>query len=318
VALLLPARMRLAERLGWVAAALSVVAGNYVVKVDLLHADFFAGAAGVDVKPTPSSIVGFMRDGAASLVGYDLGPSFLTGADARTLGLLPYLLTAIFVVCAAALAVGAVVGDARGGGRRLRPWLLGPALLVALLLVASISIRLEQRWLYVPQVVLLLGLAWLAGRWRWGALGAGRCAIARPAGALLVTALLASTAADLVYARHVQDVYFMTGQRMADSVLDRVVRQHRLELPKATVFLLSDDPVFRDWYLAGGWFFRFYAPGSNPDVRFVHDATAIQSARDVRPQRLAFRVEVDQVVEVPLAPPTSGRAPTAPRRRAGG
>ena len=92
----------------------------------------------------------------------------------------------------------------------------------------------------------------------------------------------------------------MTGQRMADSVLDRVVRQHGAELPTTTVFLLSEDPVFRQFYLADGWFVRFYAAPTNPDVRFIAQPGDIARAKDVRPNRLAYRVEPDQVVEVPV------------------
>jgi hypothetical protein len=321
VPLLTPAQMRLLERLGWVGGALLVPLSNYVVKVHVLHVDFFAGAAGLDVQPTLSSVLGFLRDGIASLAGYNLGPAHLTGADARMLGPLPKLLTAIFVVCVIALVIAAIVTDVRRNPRRLVPWLLGPALLVPLLVVASISVRQEHRWLYTPQVVLLLGAAWAAGRAGGLTWTAGRVARALPATALLATALLASAAVDLIYARHVDEVYFMTGQRMADSVLDRVVDQHRTQLATTTVFLLSDDPVFRDFYLAGGWFFRYYGAGTNPDVRFVAPGADIARAKDVRPNRLVFRVEADQVVERPVAVPIAFAevAGATPRqRRAGG
>jgi hypothetical protein len=321
LALLMPAQMRLFERLGWVGGALLVPLSNYVVKIHVLHVDFFAGAAGLDVHPTLSSVLGFLGDGVASLAGYNLGPSHLTGADARTLGLLPKLLTAIFVACVLAIVIAAIVRDARRGARWLVPWLLGPALLVPLLVVASISVRQEHRWLYTPQIVLLLGVAWAAGRAQGLTWTAGRAARALPTTAVLATALLASAAVDLIYARHVDDVYFMTGQRMADSVLDRVVDQHRTELATTTVFLMSVDPVFRDFYLAGGWFFRYYGAGTNPDVRFVAPGANIARAKDVRPNRLVFRVEGDQVVEVPVAVPTPGAGvagATPRRRRAGG
>ena len=319
VVLFMPGPARLVARLGWAGAALLVGVANYVVKVHLLHVDFFAGAAGVDVDPTVSSTAQFMRDGAWGLLGFVRGPSYLTGADARTLGSLPWLLTAVFVACGLALVVGALVRDGRGGWPRVRPWLLGPALLVPLLLVASISIRQEPRWLYAPQVVLLLGLAWAAGRLpRAASLAWAARRFALPATALTVAALFASAAVDVVYARHVNQVYFMTGQRMADTVLDRIVRQYRAELPTTTVFLLSEDTVFKTFYVLDGWFFRFYAAPTQPDVRFVAGPEEIPGAKDVRPNRLAFRVEVDQVVEVPVPAAKPAQRPKPRRIRAGG
>lgn len=292
VPLLSPRYTQLSSRIGWMAAASAVPISNYLVKVYVLHVRFLAGNAGEDVHPGLRSVAKFGLDGLSSLLGYTVGPAYLTGIDASQLGVFP-VLCAVGFGLAASLILGLGLYRDVKNGRSLRVWLLAPGLLGGLLLMASISGRQEHRWLYAPQVVLLLGLAWASSRpaARWPAgLRVGPAAV-------MGFALLCSVAADMQESRHVGDIYFMAGERMADSVLDRVVRQHSTELATSTVFLLSDEAGFKLFVMGDGRFFDIYAPGA--DVRFVHDRAAMATATGLRAHQLVYEVTYDQVIQVP-------------------
>jgi hypothetical protein len=270
-------------RLAWAAIPIGVAVFNYGVKTWILHINFLTAAGGQNEHFSLGQFFQFMRDGMASIVGYNTGPAYLSGQGADQLGKTGVAVAVVFAVPLFLVLVAAVVKDLQGVRRepvRLRKYVLAGALFLPVLATASITFRQEFRWLYAPFLVLLVGASWALAQFR--------------PKHLLVMAVLAlivfggSVTVDSYYHQYLSNTYFMQAQMAANDVRQEVIEQHRSELSRTTVFFVSADPSFGQWDLGNGEIFAIYAPNAHMDVRYVNEPQAVCRATDTRKNRLVF------------------------------
>ena len=292
VAVLLPSRISIVRRAALIALPVAVALFNYGVKTYALGIEFFTGGGGQAATTDTFSIARFMLAGLLNTVGYNAGPSYLSGQNALELGMTGVLVSAFLLVPLTVLVLDHLVTGVQRWSH-LRPVVLGLSLYVPLLLSASITFRQEYRWLYGPFVVLVLGVAWLAGRLPARA----------PLALLPLVVLGGSLTVDAFYRPALPTTYYFAGQATADSVQEVVIERHRAELASSAIVLVTHgDRTFQDWYLRGGAFFDVYAEGAHGPVIFVDELSAL--AADAAPglPKLVFEFKGDRVEELPPIP----------------
>jgi len=282
-------RNDLAWRLGWSIAPIAVAGSNAAVKA-VLGVHFLTGTGGTNIALTPSTVLNFFTKGAATLVGFNSGPEYLSGTSWTLLpdhqGLLVGLGFAVpLTLLAGATAIRLAVGHTSGSHRfawptGLRVPILGATIAVPLLATACVTFRQEYRWLYPPYLLLLLGVAWALGRWQ-----PLRRTILRKAVwvACCAALVLAGLTVELTYRQYARNTYFFGAQAATDSVYDEVFVHDAPRLADTTILIdTKGDQTFTNWILSGGGFFSTYANGRPLDIRLIPSATAIRQQKDLR------------------------------------
>ena len=235
------------ERRVWLFCSVPVafVLLNVAIKTFALHSHFLT-ATGQPIVFHSDTMARFLMSGFLNVIGFNVGPAYLSGADINDVGLPGYfvgLLVAIpFVVAAVALA--RVLVPANPAERRVPQtcvslWAL---LFVPLLLSASLNFRQELRWLYGPYAVALMGLAAAAGYFATRRAFVNLCSIC------LVVGTLGSA---LLYRMYVGNVYFVYSESIAEQV-DRIAAQR----PSNPVIILTHgDTTLQGWTFMGQEFF---------------------------------------------------------------
>ena len=225
---------------------LAIAGLNYAIKAYIFRTNFFTGTGGEDLKPDGSSIARFLFDGLLNVLGFNVGPSYLSAADVSQVGALGYLLgwvTAAAVVAAFAFWAWRRAGD--GTGVLIRDVVLGGALFVPLLLSASVAFRQEFRWLYAAYAVVLVGLAGAAGAYR----DRPRAVSAAAIGFLCVTAI-----SSLVYRSYLGNVFFMYSMKIAATVKGTMDAHPG----KPAIVITNGDPAIQGWIFLDHRFFDEY------------------------------------------------------------
>lgn len=243
---------------------------NYAIKAFVFRTNFFTGTGGADLKPDQSGIARYFIDGLLNVLGFNVGPAYLSGADVSQVGPVGYLLgwvTAIVVVTVLSLWAWRRARD--GVGLLVRDIVLGGAIFVPLLLSASVAFRQEFRWLYAAYAVALLGLAAAAGAYRDRPRVVGVVA----GGLLCVTAI-----SSLVYRSYLGNVFFMYSMKIAQTVKSTMDAHPG----KPAIIITNGDPSIQGWIFLDHRFFDEYGFERVP-LAFVPSAAgvaAIPWARD--------------------------------------
>lgn len=160
----------------YVAAGLISIPIYYLgIKYLVLDSSFLVGAGGKHIAIDFVSIFQFSKEALLSLAGINYGPPFLAGINLLASPEAKYLIPALLIAftCILILLFGLKkqgVTDAVANN----PWALfwcDKAVLIEILVLgmlilgpALLTIRLEQRWLLAPYILLLAMVAWSMGR----------------------------------------------------------------------------------------------------------------------------------------------------------
>ena len=278
-----------------VAGGAVLVLALYVgVKRFVFHEHVLVGTGGTLVATDAGSVLRFTGAAFANILGFNVGPGFLSGLSLSEAGVPGYLLGFLVAIPAVALLGAYVFAVARRHDREaLRDAVLGLALFVPLVLTATVTVRQEFRWLYAPDAVFLIGLAVVAAR-----LEPRRLAVAAA-----LAAFVASAGGSLWYRKFVENVFFMGAMNVASHVRDAMTQD-----PADPVFIVHHgDESIEKWVFSKGAFFALYGL-DRPPVAFVKD---IAQARGASPDILS--VQWPNVVHVPAS--VARAAPVVPFER---
>ncbi|MEO7040209.1 MAG: hypothetical protein ABI186_09295, partial [Candidatus Elarobacter sp.] len=273
---------------------------NYAIKAFVFRTNFFTGTGGEDLKPDQSSIARFLFDGLLNVLGFNVGPAYLSGADVSQVGTLGYLLG--WVTAGAVVAVFALWAWRRardGAGLLARDVVLGGALFVPLLLSASVAFRQEFRWLYVAYAVVLVGLAAAAGAYR----DRPRAVSAVAGGLLCVTAI-----SSLVYRSYLGNVFFMYSMKIAQTVKSTMDAHPG----RPAIIVTNGDPSIQGWIFLDHRFFDEYGLEHVP-LAFVPSADRIAAVPWSRGAEV-FEVQGTDILDVTGRPGLVGDAKAAKSR----
>jgi hypothetical protein len=304
-------RNDLGWRLGWAMAPVVAAGSNVAVKT-ALGVHFLTGTAGTNIALVPSMVFSFFEQGTATLMGFSMGPDYLSGASWSELPRPEGLLLGIgfagtMLLLACATTVRLIVRRRPGSGwlarvTEFRVLLLGLALGISLLVTASGTIRQDYRFLYGPYLVLLLGAAWAFGRWRPVTRRLFPAAAWVTCCAVLVAAALS---VEVTYNQYATNTYFFSAQAGGDSIYQQVFVDDAPRLADTTILIDTQGSASftNGWMLAGEAFFSVYANGRPIDVRFIPSLAAVSQQTHLRSQVQLLIWNGTAVVPSPL--PTS-------------
>lgn len=214
---------------------------NVVLKQFLFTTSVLMGTGGQAIGLDPRAVVGYMVKGAFNLVWVNWGPDYLSGITMSGTGTALRAVVAMTVAIVVACVVCTVVRVIRQCDRaqrrlELKVFILWLLLTGSLLVVASITIRQEYRWLYAPWTASLVYFAYLYARLPW------RKVVRNVVLALLILAILG---ADVYYRAHEANVFFFYGERIADSARAATLGVYGEAMLDKTIYLEKSDEV--DW-----------------------------------------------------------------------
>ena len=205
---------------------------NVVLKRFVFATSFMMGTGGQAVAFDPTGVA--LRDEGRrepSLVNW--GPDYPERNHDSETSWLPRIVVALIVVTIAVCLAAAArriarmpqASERRDELKYLALWLV---LTASLLLVASITIRQEYRWLYAPWAVCLVYFCYQYARLPW-----------RRATAVVVLVLLclAMLGMDRDDRQHEANVFFVYGERIADSARVATVGRYGQAMADKTVYL---------------------------------------------------------------------------------
>lgn len=291
----------LRERLLFSSVPFAAVLFNYLVKEIGFGMNFFTGAGGTEISSSSIDIPYFLLRASLNVLGYNVGPDYLSGKDASTLGSTGALLSLIWAIPAIMAMTCGCLHVIRTS--RARGWAIIALCLLtisSLLLTASVAFRQEFRWLLAPQLAVLI-VAVSSGLSAFGQ---------RPIRLAVLTLLLAGfTINGVYYTQYSESTYFFDTQRLNDSIAERLFVQYRAEIPNTSfVIATGDSPTFM-WGTAGGQVFSEFGKHRGVeeflDVHLVPDFTLTDSLQGLRDNVILFEFRRNQIVQVHQGPEAS-------------
>lgn len=113
--------------------------------------------------------------------------------------------------------------------------------------------------------------------------------------------LAAGVAVDVFYRGHLDDVFFIKGQRTADSIKAQIVDRYSDDDVKMrpTYLVIGDQDIIRGGYFKNDTFFRFYRPGWQAPIVYVAQVDDIAPPDGPAWDRaMIFAMRGDDVVDV--------------------
>lgn len=248
-------------------------------KTLVLNSPFMVGTGGTHLTFDLQRIFLHIKQAALSIAGFNEGPDYLVGIDLTSLPWYPAGYLAVIFAMTTALTICLGIYQVFDKQQKLISFLFAirwPILLVMLaifLLVPAVStIRVEQRWLFAPFILMLLFTAWSAGRQENTA--------RFPISLLVVTLSISSIILDSVIMKHFNQVFFVSNARFAEIVKRDIADKYPGHT--SAVYLLSRSD-YCDWALLKGGFFRIYG-GTAREVSCVslNDVASINNDINVQ------------------------------------
>jgi len=225
---------------------------NVVLKRLVFATSFLMGTGGEAIGFQPAEIARYMVKGLANMVWFNWGPDYLSGITMSETGAAARVLVALILIVILVCVIFFVIRVLRitdGPERRaeLKWFVLWLVLVLSLLLVASITIRQEYRWLYAPFIACLVYFSYQYARLPW-----------RPAlrYVVLIALCVMVVAADHYYRDYETNVFFFYGESIANSARDATVGVHGDAMAGKTVYVEKARDI--EWILGGDLFLSPY------------------------------------------------------------
>lgn len=227
-----------------------LVITNFLIKRLVYHSNFFQGTGGQPLAFNAGSVESLLSEAVLSIVGVNHGPQYLTGAEWMDFSPSVRLASISFAITCIGVAGFAFACEPRRASGRIN-WPSGLVVLIGLLLLpATLTIRMEQRWELAPFFLGLLivarGLNRLAEVKRGGLIVKACCLVMCVSAAVI----------EIRISRSLDVVSYLSVDRFARSVKENVVDTRSSEPGAPLVFVAS--PGYCIGILLDGGFFVVY------------------------------------------------------------
>ena len=282
---LLHASLSRRSKLGLMALLCAPFLLNVVLKQFLLHSTVLMGGGGQKIALDPFQVASFVANGLANMTWINVGPDYLSGISFGRVEERWQALVLVLCVALLALLVWMLVRlmrtrDPGVRGRELRGFVLWAVLFLSLLLVASITLRQEYRWLYAPFVVLLVYFCYQYARLPMRA--------ALKYGLLVIVCVLA-VGIDGYYKANEGGLYLMSSQAVADSAYDATMGKYGQGMRDRTMYV--ENAVGVPWILGEDLFLSPYLGKGYRRIVWVDSFAQIAPETIDRDRSLFFRID---------------------------
>jgi len=243
---------------GLLASTVTLAIFNFLFKKLVVGIPFFVGTGGISMVFDFDRTIDSLRQAVQSIFGMNSGPDYLVGKSLEGLDSPTafQLATAVRASWLGLIATGILIALYRVRRDKQSIWnALGwPMALVALagllLLPPLMTIRMEQRWVFTPYVVMLILAGWALGRFDGVSLRLMRY--------LACLLPLMGICLDSRFIPYFKNTFLVANADFAAAVKRGVIDQNSsANWPVA--FLVRAD--FCNWSLLDGEFFRLYSSG---------------------------------------------------------
>jgi hypothetical protein len=237
------------SRLHQVALLLATILVPFIsllIKVFVVKIPILVGTGGAHIAIDPFQILSHFNQGALSIIGFNSGPDYLVGASIGTLNFYPYQTLAILNFLSIVF-VSILVFLSKEKKSYIWPCLF-IFLAFLILLSASITIRMEQRWILSSYVLLLITFGWF-----FSILYVGRKFLAY---FLLFIFCFSAISLDSLLMKFFYRVYYVYSYKFAEIVKRDVTDKYSFSNDSKIYFVARKE--FCQWVLRDGNFFRIY------------------------------------------------------------
>lgn len=259
---------------------------NVLLKRLVFDTQFLMGTGGQTIGFDPVQVLKFLVKGVANMFWINWGPDYLSGLTFSSTSGSVRVLVAIIAMAVLAVAILSVVRVVRSPQQQTRVGELGGlvlflVLVCSLLLAASITIRQEYRWLYAPFVVCVVYFCYqygrLPGRRQLLHIAlAGLCAMA------VVT--------DTYYRGHQDNVFFIYGERFADSGYEGTIGAYGTAVRDRTIYV-EESPDLQ-WVFGIDLFLSPYLGIDYRKITWIDDVWNVSTSPGFDPAKsVVFRID---------------------------
>lgn len=276
-------QLKLRQAVSLAAAILFVPVGYILFKQLALHSPFLVGTGGTSITSTfrLDQALQFFWIGLQNLVGINAGEPYLVGlnfAQAGNAGVQAATVLSGTLVILLVLSILLNYHQWNDNGSNWSMILILLAFIGSLVIAGSITIRLEQRFLFAPFIVLILLACFLLGKIRGLKLR------------LVMTALLlvAFINVDVFYRQYVNNIFFINGLQVAETARTEIIdRTGAQDLLNENVYIVTRgyQPI-RSWYFLDNYFFQLYTGDPSFQVHYVDSVDGIPATSAAQSNRV--------------------------------
>lgn len=273
---------------------LSIILISYFYfRLFYLNADFLTGTGGTSLTETfnISQIFIFIFTGLLNMIGFNAGPTGLSGKNFLETGVIGSLL-GISVSFSLLLLLAFIFIQKRQKQTHLEWNLLIFFLLLfmGLIFSSSITIRQEYRWLYAPFVVLILGIVYFLS-----VICSEKIKII-----LSIIILIAYLSVDLYYRNYVNNIFFMVGLQTSSFAKSVIIEDQELnKKPNQDLFLVTNKPYIKNWYFAYDYFFKFYSENNSLNILYFDYVDDISQENLIDHNPLIYQINERVITQIP-------------------
>ena len=238
-----------------IAACVALPVFYVTYKITVLHSPFLVGTGGSHLDFDSGRMLEHLRQAVLPIFGFNTGPDYLVGVRLRSLHWFPAWILASMFFITIVLVISLGVKSALNSQAKsiliqlssIRWPILLFVLSLLLLLPAISTIRVEQRWLFAPFILMLLAVAW--------AVGQKQRKVRTHMWPLIIILSVSSILLDLTIMKHFNNLFFVYSARFAEMAKRDIADKY----PGQTWSIeLVAAASHCDWTLQNGGFFRLY------------------------------------------------------------
>jgi hypothetical protein len=253
----------LRSRLTWASLPAFIVGFNFIIKTFFTQSGFIAG------RPLQTNFLAILSQigtGLANIFGFNMGVDFLTGKDITETGLTGYFLGLFFSIPIVLLFLlyirnNFVLSEREKLKSEALKLGLFLVLLGTLLLSASIAIQQELRWVYSSYSILLLGIAYLAGK----------VVLKNTKAYFLVAWLgLATLGVDVYYRGFLDNIYICANMDFTDAAKTLLIDKYKQDLASTNIYIIdSGNKNIDNWVFLDDYWFQLYSGLPELKINFI-------------------------------------------------
>ena len=239
-------RLPSAHQLALLFATILVPVTSLFIKIFVVKIPILVGTGGAAIAVDPFQILSMFSQGALSIIGFNSGPDYLVGVSIGSLNFLPYQMLAILNFLSI-VTLSILVFLSKKKKSYIWPCLF-IFLAFLILLSASVTIRMEQRWILSSYALLLITFGWA-----FSILFIERKFLAY---FLLFIFCFSAISLDSLLMKFFDRVYYVYSYKFAEIVKSDVADKYSFNNNSKIYFVAPKELC--QWVLRNGDFFRVY------------------------------------------------------------
>ena len=237
-------------------AAIGFVASLLLFKKFVLSSNILVGTGGREISLDLDKVILNLLEASLSIVGFNYGPNYLVGLRLIDLPLIPFWILAAILslsIIIFALVAAKVFSFSENRKHLGLPSFVWVTLFVFMLLLVPpiMTIRMEQRWLFMPFAIVALLGAWLYGN--------APEAYKRISILLIASFAIASITLDHLLKATYGLTFYGSSSKDADVFKKSFIDNSAYN--ESVFYLPKSQESFCTWVLGDGQIFKYYARG---------------------------------------------------------